>query len=164
VVLRPLVADERAAFVAAEVASFADQQVRDAGWARAGACERAARELGPALEHALASADADGHAIWTARAADGMVLGWVWVRPGAAGPRSAFLEQLTVVAPLRGRGFGRAVLEALEDRLARDGVEVLALHVNHGNAPARRLYAAAGYAESGRDERVVRLERRLKSG
>lgn len=60
-------------------------------------------------------------------------------------------------------GYGRAMLAALEARLAHGGIEELCLHVNAGNLPARRLYAAAGYQQVDVDEdrRVCRLRKRL---
>jgi ribosomal protein S18 acetylase RimI-like enzyme len=93
-----------------------------------------------------------------------VAVGWLWVRPSGARSRGAFLYQLTVAEPFRGRGFGRAMLAALEERLARDGFEELLLNVNVGNLPARRLYAAAGYEQVGEDRRVRRLRKRLGDG
>jgi RimJ/RimL family protein N-acetyltransferase len=53
------------------------------------------------------------------------------------------------------------MLAALEDVLARDGIEELHLTVFMGNEPARRLYAAAGYEQLDRGERQCRLRKRL---
>jgi ribosomal protein S18 acetylase RimI-like enzyme len=53
------------------------------------------------------------------------------------------------------------MLAALEERLARAGVEELRLNVNLANLPARRLYAAAGYEQVDEDRRVCRLRKRL---
>jgi hypothetical protein len=50
---------------------------------------------------------------------------------------------------------------ALEETLARGGIDELHLHVNIANAPARRMYAAAGYEQVSEDERVCRLRKRL---
>jgi RimJ/RimL family protein N-acetyltransferase len=97
VTLVPLVGRDREAFVQEEVANYAEQQVRDAGWPRAEALDRA-----------------------------------------------------------------RAMLAALEERLVRDGIDELLLHVNVGNQPARRLYAAAGYEQVGADRRVCRLRKSLE--
>ena len=75
---------------------------------------------------------------------------------------SVFLEQITVAASCRRRGYGRAMLEALEELLAADGVEELRLNVFVGNQAARGLYSAAGYEELACDERRVKLRKRLQ--
>lgn len=65
-----------------------------------------------------------------------------------AGPEA---ELLTIaVDPARRReGRGRALLAALLDRLAAEGVEEIFLEVAEPNAAARALYARAGFAERG---------------
>lgn len=158
--LVPLTEADRDAFVREEVASYAEQQIRDAGWPRAVALARARAELLPVLERELAEAGAHGEDLWAARSADGATVGWLWVRPGD-GPRTAFLYQITVAESVRRMGYGRAMLAALEDRLERDGVDELQLNVNVANVPAQRLYAAGGYEQIADDGRVYRLRKRL---
>jgi ribosomal protein S18 acetylase RimI-like enzyme len=162
VTLVALAGRDREAFVREEVANYAEQQVRDAGWPRPEALDRARAELLPALERELDEAAGRGHALWSAVGSDGVTVGWLWVQPSRHGSRSAFLYQITVAAPFRGRGHGRAMLAALEEGLVRDGIDELLLHVNVGNLPARRLYAAAGYEQVGGDGRVCRLRKRLE--
>lgn len=158
--LRPLHHDERAAFVEAEVANYAEQQVRDAGWPRDEALERARAELGPVLERELAEAPTKGERVWTAADVDGRTVGWLWVRP-LAERTAAFLYQITVAEPVRSRGYGRAMLAALEALLAAEGIEELRLNVFAPNEPARRLYAATGYEEVSRDGPRRHLRKRL---
>ncbi|HUF57808.1 MAG TPA: GNAT family N-acetyltransferase [Thermohalobaculum sp.] len=57
---------------------------------------------------------------------------------------------LAVVPAARGRGLGRALLDALTAAAAADGAARLVLEVAESNAAARRLYAAAGFAVIGR--------------
>ena len=148
VVLIPLTEDERETFLHEEVADYADQQVRDAGWPREGALERARTEITPVFERELADAVASGERLWSAKSANGQSVGWLWVRPidGTSVP-SVFLEQITVSATCRRQGYGGAMLAAMEELLAADGAEELHLRVFVGNEAARRLYAAAGYEE-----------------
>ena len=157
IALVPLSEPDREEFVGEEVANYAEQQIRDAGWPRAGALERACSELMPEIERELAEPD---WRLWSARNEDGETVGWLWVRPGET-PRSAFLYQITVAERFRRHGYGRAMLAALEQRLAEEGIEELALNVNVGNVPAQRLYAAAGYEQTADDGRVRRLRKRL---
>ncbi len=163
VVLIPLTEDERETFLHEEVADYADQQVRDAGWPREGALERARTEITPVFERELADAVASGERLWSAKSADGRSVGWLWVRPiDGTSARSVFLEQITVAASCRRQGYGGAMLAAMEELLAADGEEELQLRVFVANEAARGLYAAAGYEEVEHDERRVSLRKRLQ--
>jgi ribosomal protein S18 acetylase RimI-like enzyme len=141
------------------VANYADQQIRDAGWSRDGALERARRELMPLLERDYAHGVERGDRLWSAVDRNGETVGWLWVKPLEAA--AAFLEQITVAEPARRQGYGRAMLAALEELLAREGIEQLRLNVFRANEPARALYAAGGYEQTGGDERRRFLRKRL---
>ncbi len=129
---------------------------------RSEALDRAHAALMPVLEGELAEAGEQDHGVWSAIRADGVAVGWLWVRPSDTRSRSAFLYQITVAESFRGMGYGRAMLAALEERLVRDGIDELLLNVNVGNLPARRLYAAAGYEQVDETGRVCRLRKRLQ--
>jgi ribosome-binding factor A len=70
---------ERRRFVEEEVANYADQQVRDAGWPRHEALARARAKLIPTLEHELDEAAERGHQLWSAIQSDGRSVGWLGV-------------------------------------------------------------------------------------
>jgi ribosomal protein S18 acetylase RimI-like enzyme len=162
ITLVPLTDDECKAFVQEEVANYADEQVRDARWPRHKALERARTELTPVLDREFAEAVEQGHQLWAAKDPAGRSVGWLWVTPlDDAASRSAFLKQITVAEPSRRQGYGKAMLAALEEVLARDGIDELRLNVFVANEPARRLYASAGYELFGQDERRCRLRKRL---
>ncbi len=141
------------------MANYADQQVRDAGWPRGEALPRAREELPPVLERDYAEGVERGDRLWSAVDPSGGTVGWLWVTPLEAAV--AFLEQITVAEAVRRRGYGRAMLAALEELLARDGIEELRLNVFRANEPARALYADAGYEQTGEDERRCYLRKRL---
>jgi ribosomal protein S18 acetylase RimI-like enzyme len=163
VVLIPLTDRERETFLHEEVADYADQQIRDAGWPPDEALDRARAEMTTVFDRELAEAVASDDRLWSARSAHGSV-GWLWVKSidGTSVP-SVFLEQITVAASCRRRGYGRAMLEALEELLAADGVEELRLNVFVGNEAARGLYSAAGYEEVSRDDRRAGLRKQLQA-
>ena len=142
------------------MANYADQQVRDAGWPPDEARERARRELTPLLERDYADGVERGDRLWSAVDRNGETVGWLWVKPFEAA--AAFLEQITVAEAARRRGYGRAILAALEELLARDGIEELRLNVFRANEPACALYAAGGYEQTGGDERRCFLRKRLR--
>ena len=73
------------------------------------------------------------------------------------GGRDAFLDEFYLVPEARGRGHGRAALEAALDEARRLGLQAVHLEVEDDNPRARRLYAATGFA--GNERRL--LSRRL---
>lgn len=69
---------------------------------------------------------------------------------GAAAGGEAELLTLAVRPAARRRGLARRLLVAFEARAAALGAEAAFLEVAEDNAPARALYAAAGWREVGR--------------
>ncbi|MBO0749979.1 MAG: GNAT family N-acetyltransferase [Porphyrobacter sp.] len=55
------------------------------------------------------------------------------------------VHDMTVLAELRGRGIGRALLQAVEAEARRRGACKVTLEVLSGNETAKRLYASLGY-------------------
>ena len=162
ITLSPLTEDDRDEFFREEIANYADEQVRDAGWSRGGALERARAEFMPVLEREYAEAVELEHRLWSAKAPDGRTVGWLWVKPIDGMPAtSMYLEQITVAAGCRRLGYGRAMLTALEELLAAEGVEELRLHVNVANESGQALYTAADYEELERSDTKASLRKRL---
>jgi ribosomal-protein-alanine N-acetyltransferase len=62
----------------------------------------------------------------------------------------AEILSVAVTRRRRGRGLGRRLLDLHLRRLAGLGVKAVFLEVEDANAPARRLYARAGFREVGR--------------
>jgi GNAT superfamily N-acetyltransferase len=60
----------------------------------------------------------------------------------------AWLFELVVDEPLRGRGLGREALRLAEEEARSRGMRRMALNVLGGNDVARSLYRTAGYAEA----------------
>ena len=65
------------------------------------------------------------------------------------GGRDAYLTELWIDPPARGRGAGAAALAALDPELSSRGVRALHLQVRPEN-PAVRLYERSGFARSPR--------------
>lgn len=158
--LVPLTIEEQHAFVAAQVADYAESLVDRVEVAdRAAALARARAEIDPETEAAVKA----GEELWTAKDAQGVTVGWVWVKPSWEGlPADAvFLYQILVKAEVRRRGFGLAMLTALERALASAGRRELRLNVWDTNEPARLLYERAGYEVVARFPAKRQLRKRL---
>lgn len=150
--LVPLTDAEYGDFAERQVAEAARQRVEAGEWTLAEAQQRARLEQADLVADRLRRR---GHTFLKGvRAADGALVGWVWVGPGPLVleqyglrelTRVRWLGQITVRDELRGRGYGQALLTKLHEQLAAEGVEALYLRVYDWNIAARRLYARCGY-------------------
>lgn len=83
---------------------------------------------------------------------DGVVVGWVRVQPPTSLASNAHVQQiagLAVDAAVRGRGVGRALVEAACDLARNRGARRIWLRVLSTNPGARRLYERSGFAVEG---------------
>lgn len=96
----------------------------------------------------LASADARAR-VFVARDG-GAIVGTVQFHPAWAPnqPHRAEIVKLIVRRDARGRGTGRALMEAAEAAARRDGFTLLTLDAKRG-APAEQLYRAMGWTAAG---------------
>ena len=60
--------------------------------------------------------------------------------------RQAFVAYTAVEPRAQGRGAGRSLMAAAEERARNAGLPCVSLMVSEDNVPARRLYEALGYA------------------
>ena len=81
-------------------------------------------------------------------ASDGKMLGVLDYVPGhyRGDPSQAFLELLMIAAPFRSRGIGKAVVEALENEIRRDGrVKAILAGVQVNNPLAVKFWQNNGF-------------------
>ena len=150
--LVPLTDAEYVDFAERQVVEAARQRVEAGEWSLTEAEQRARLEQADLVADQLRGR---GHTFFKGtRAADGALVGWVWVAPGRLVLKQygvselthvRWLGQITVRDELRGRGYGQALLTKLHQQLAAEGVEALYLRVYDWNIAARRLYARCGY-------------------
>jgi ribosomal protein S18 acetylase RimI-like enzyme len=138
---------ERENFIRDDVADYTEQLAATEPTSTLETAEQARRDFVLRLRHEHALADADRHRRWTALAADGSSVGWLWVTPADADmPRdSVFLYQILVRPTKRRHGYGRAMLAELEESLKADGIAEVRLNVFDTNQRAKALYEEAGY-------------------
>ncbi|HEY9284015.1 MAG TPA: GNAT family N-acetyltransferase [Pyrinomonadaceae bacterium] len=87
------------------------------------------------------------------------VLGWAALSPVSNRRVYAGVAEVSVYvgAGGRGRGVGRALLEALIDESERGGIWTLQAGIFPENAASARLHLRCGFREVGRRERIGRL-------
>jgi ribosomal protein S18 acetylase RimI-like enzyme len=144
VTVRPMTSAEFDIWQAALATDYAAEQVAAGRWAHEGAVERAVAENSELVPKGI---DTPRMLFLHGTDADGSHVGQAWValdHPRGA-PGIAFLYDIEVVASLRGNGYGRALLAAVEDATRAAGVGALELNVFGRNAAAISLYGSAGY-------------------
>lgn len=142
VALRPMTAEEYAAYEEQSVRSFAEQMVELGGHDAESALaesERQQRELLPdglltQGQHLLVAED------------DGERVGILWVGPRRDRDDLWWVWDVEIDEEHRGKGYGRAAMLAGEAFVREHGVERLGLNVFGGNAAAIALYDDLGYA------------------
>ncbi len=109
------------------------------------------------IESSLASAGADGHAVFVAEL-DSRIVGVVTVgeRRHFTGETDGYVGELVTAADAEGRGIARELMVAAEEWTRQRGHTRLTLETGAHNHRAREFYRRAGY-----EEEEVRLARRL---
>lgn len=142
--VRPMTAQEFEEWQLEIAEAYAAEQIAAGRWAADGAVERAR-----AANAELLPGGPETERMLTLRgvAANGEPVGRAWIgldHPRGA-PGIAFLYVIEVLEPMRGRGFGRALLEAVEAAAIERGAAALELNVFGRNAAAIGLDESAGY-------------------
>jgi GNAT superfamily N-acetyltransferase len=122
----------------------ADGPAAQALWAEYMALVRERVEVPPASPEAIfGTTDSFAGGAWLVAYEDGEPVACGGLRP--LGPRTGEIKRVFVTRRARGRGHGRALLEALERRARRAGMTRLRLLTTEVLTEARELYASAGY-------------------
>jgi ribosomal protein S18 acetylase RimI-like enzyme len=94
--------------------------------------------------------DTSNHALWIGEdATTGERVGTLWLGP-AEDPSRAWVWSVEVDEPLRGRGYGTALMRAFEAEATARGYRSVGLNVFGDNDVAKHLYASLGYTEIAR--------------
>ncbi len=140
--LRSMTAAEFDTYRARLVPEYAAEHVRAGDWAADQAETLATRQLNDLLP---AGPDSPGMLLLVASTSGGEPVGLVWVALDRPRAGEAWIYDIQVNPEHRGKGYGRALLEAAEQEAARHGSQAIGLNVFGTNAVARRLYESSGY-------------------
>lgn len=106
----------------------------------------------------LAPGDAVAQRVFGAFDGDALTGAAGWSRGDRAkAAHRAELFGMAVVAAARGRGAGRALVEAVLDDARAAGMLTITLTVTDGNGAAERLYARCGFVRIGLEPMAVRV-------
>jgi ribosomal protein S18 acetylase RimI-like enzyme len=146
VTLRPMKPEAWQAWRNASVRDYASEKARAGTWPVESAEERAADEFGRLLPNGQ---DTVGHEFRSIVTGAGESAGALWfAAQDEIGRGTAFIYDIVIDPTQRGRGYGRAAMEALEPLARSLGYDTIRLHVFAHNSVARHLYERVGYAET----------------
>jgi len=131
------------------VTDYADELLRNTGVGEAEARRHAQRSFDEAIPMGLAT---PGHWFFSAADAEcGEHVGLLWIARQQRGALSViWIFDIWVDEPMRGHGYGRALMELAHEEAARQGADRIELNVYGDNERARHLYESLGYVEMSR--------------
>ena len=143
--LRAMHADEFEAFAEDGRAGYVRQMVEFSGMEPSAALAKAERDYLLTLPQGL---ETPGHWLFIIEH-EGRRVGVLWFAERVLDGRTvAYLYEIKIDEAERGRGYGRAAMEAFEQEAAGRGLKELELNVFGGNAVARSLYQSLGWRET----------------
>jgi ribosomal protein S18 acetylase RimI-like enzyme len=104
--------------------------------------EFAVRQIGELLRDGLST---EGHSLWMLVDDAGTAVGHLWAFLDAKTQR-AFIYDIVVDEPYRGKGYGAAALAILEREMKARGATRISLNVFGQNVVAMHLYQKMGYS------------------
>ncbi len=143
--LRPMTDEEFAAFRARAVHDYAIDKVAAGEWSQERAQELAEQQTETLLPDGK---DTRGMFIVMAEAEAVGPVGYAWLALEGPDVSCAWVYDISIDEEQRGKGYGRALLNGLEQVAREHGVESIGLNVFAGNEYARRLYERAGFTPS----------------
>ncbi len=142
--LRRMTPVEYAKFTSEDLRLFAEENVKSGRWPANRSitqARRAHRELLPDGQKTR------GHYFYSSESLEnGNLVAYSWLSMSGKGRlRQAFIFSLIVPRQYRGRGYGKATLDALEEVVRRMGAVRIELHVFGRNKKASDMYERSGY-------------------
>jgi ribosomal protein S18 acetylase RimI-like enzyme len=146
VTLPPMEPDVWESWRVDSIANYAADMVRVGAWNPESAQEQAIALFARLVPDGR---ETPGHEFRSIVNETGVTVGALWfAAEDEIGLGTAFLWDIVIDPAHRGRGYGRAAMEALEVLGRSLGYDSIRLHVFGDNSMARALYQAVGYAET----------------
>jgi ribosomal protein S18 acetylase RimI-like enzyme len=143
VTLRLMTEPEFRAYRARAIDDYAAEVARNTGISDAAAREHAERTTAEELSDGVAS---PGQRLLIAEDADGERIGHVWLSSKPETDK-CFIYDIEVEASVRGKGYGRRLLDLIDHEARAMGVSRIELNIYEDNRVARHLYETSGYRE-----------------
>jgi len=124
------------------VKNYAIENVKSGRWEEKDALEKSRREIDSLLTDGLNTKNHELLCIIDLDRNQKIGYFWLFTFPGM---KKGFIYDFVIHKELRGKGFGKLSLEALEEHARELGVEQLSLHVFAHNTAAVSLYKKMGY-------------------
>ena len=127
---------------------YAREQVEAGTWSADEALEKAAADTARHLPDGLRTAN---HYLFTLRDDEtGEEVGEIWFSVDTSGVQlSAFILEFEIDETMRGKGYGRRALVALDAKAREMGIRKMGLHVFAHNHVAKGLYDKMGFKVTG---------------
>lgn len=142
--VRMMTAAEYATFRSHTIVQYAAAHTSVGSWSEEEALEKSKLAIDELLPNGQ---ETDGTLVMTALDGEGTSIGYLWIglqRRGGS-PGEAWIYDIELYEPFRGKGYGRALLAVAEDSARNLGVKKLGLNVFGNNTVARNLYDSAGF-------------------
>lgn len=126
------------------IVEYAGEKAKSGNWPAAEALERARADFQRILPDGPGSKDQFVFTIFDEETRRKLGVLWVQVKMDLQ-PREAFIYDFIIEESVRGRGYGKQALAALDEKLIAMGVMSVGLHVFGHNTTAYELYKKSGY-------------------
>jgi ribosomal protein S18 acetylase RimI-like enzyme len=155
--LRPMSDDELPAFIEHGKGQYARDMIENAGLTEELAQTKTDQDWARLLPNGRVPT---GHHIYVVEDEDAQRVGDLWFAERSTDfeGTGAFVYSIEIDEVFRGKGYGRATMELLEDEVRAAGLDRIALNVFGGNEVARSLYRSLGYRET-----AVMMRKELRS-
>ena len=142
-VLRPISDSEYVAWFDTVVPEYAADKVASGQWSEDSALDLSRKEYAELLPQGR---NTENNHIYTVLSIEGEPVGTLWfVAKDRAKRRIAYVYDILIAPEHRRRGHALRAFQALEQEVARLGLDGIALHVFGHNHAAKALYVKLGY-------------------
>ncbi|RNI21284.1 GNAT family N-acetyltransferase [Flexivirga caeni] len=150
--IRPITDDELPAYIDTTRREYAEDKHRNGGIPLDEALRQSERETAQLFPDDRLC---PGHEIFIGEDDAGARVGRLWMAPRGGAPDTAFIYDIQVEPAARGKGYGRAIMQAAAQWARDNGYRALSLHVFGGNDIAINLYESLGFTTT---DRFMQLE------